>query len=84
VVALSTLGWVKSTATAPLVIVMALFRLKSSVRPVCWPEVRVNGNGAVVRVIIPEVVGLNSQVVAGLAGLTGQGAGVPPVRAKPV
>ena len=61
--------------------VMALFRLKSSERPVCWLGVRVSGNGAVVRVIVPEVVGLNSQVVTGLAGLTGQGAGVPPVRA---
>ncbi len=63
-----------------MVVVMALFRLKSSDRPVCWLDVRVSGNGAVESLIIPEVAGLNSQ---GVTALTGQ-AVVPPVSAPVV
>ena len=84
VAAVSTLACVKSTETAPLVMVMALLRLKSSERPVCWLAVKASGNGAVVSVIIPEVVGLNSQVVTAPPGLIGGQAAVPPVSATVV
>lgn len=80
VVAVSTLACVKSTETAPLVVVMALFRLKSSDRPVCWLGVRVSGNGAVESVIVPEAAGRNSH---GVTALTGQ-AVVAPVSAPVV